>query len=122
MPDEPRIYTKGQRENVAAWLDQAPWGESNTMMRMGLTRMESVIRNLLATCDDMENDAELGKALRELKPHGEDYELTLTISIDADGKKKARLLRFVRSAGGCLSGDLYWRDLEEVIREYEGKD
>ena len=65
---ESRILSKEQRQIIAQWLDKRPWQESNAMMRMGLTQMEGTIRDLLATIEAMEPDAEVGRVFSEFEP------------------------------------------------------
>ena len=116
---EHRILSKEQRQFVAQWLDKAPWQESNSTMCMGLTQMESTIRDLLATIDAMEPDAETGRMMREFAPKPEHVGTSIEAHYSPhDIGTSYRIWATDSYAGGTRISKRHY-DLADAIREYQ---
>jgi len=76
------------------------------------------IRILEERLAERDADAEVGRAIRELTPHKNDYELTLIITVNDRGLRKCAINTRQYSPGLCFSDRAEFATVQEAIADY----
>ena len=89
------------------------------MLEERVTAKTDEINALKRQIRELEDDATLGKLIRELKPGPEDYQLHLLVRVAENGSKRCRITRSIRSPKACWESGAEFDSVEKAIADYK---